>query len=124
MNPLDPMDFDALQYNNQGFNTLDKLATSQVVQNMSQQSLQAIQKMQTPTIQGHMPGHVVPAPFQTKENNVQFFLAINNEQQGPYTLTEVEGLLSTGKISHDTLAWATGMSAWGTLQACLQFVKR
>ena len=124
MNPLDPMDFDALQYNNQGFNTLDKLAASQSVQNMTKQSLQSIRTMQTPTVQGYVPTHVVPAPFQTQQVNVQFFLAIDNEQQGPFTLSEVEGMLSTGKISHETLAWATGMSAWGTLQACLQFVKR
>ena len=38
-------------------------------------------------------------------------------------MSEIEGLLATGQISHQTLAWTTGMNAWTTLQACLQFVK-
>lgn len=122
MNPLDPMDFDALQYGNQGFNTLDKLATSQSVQNLSQQSLEAIKTMQTPTVEGFVPDHVIPAPFQAKQDKVQFFLVINNEQKGPFTQIEVEELLSKRKINHQTMAWATGMKEWGTLQDCLQFV--
>ena len=76
MNQLDPMDFDALQYTNQGFNTLDKLASSQSVQNMTQQSLHSIQAMQTPTMQGYVPEHVIPAPFQTPKDVKQFFLVI------------------------------------------------
>lgn len=123
MNPLDPMDFDALQYTKQGFNTLDNLASSQAVQNMTQQSLHSIQAMQTPTIQGYVPEHITPAIFQAKQQEIQFFLVVNNERRGPFTRNEIDGLLATGQANYQTLAWATGMNNWSTLQACLQFVQ-
>lgn len=123
MNPLDPMDFDALQYTNQSFNTLDKLASSQSIQNMTQQTLNAIQTMQTPTVQGYVPGYVTIPSSQAPKNTKQFFLAIGNEQRGPFSLSEVEGLLSMGQITYQTLAWTAGMNEWSTLQMCLQFVQ-
>ena len=61
---MNAMDFDALMINNQGFNTLDNLANSAATQQMSQQTLQNIQTMQTPMPQGHTPQHVVLPVFQ------------------------------------------------------------
>lgn len=123
MNPLDPLDFDALQYTKQGFNTLDNLASSQTIQNMSQQTLHSIQTMQTPTVQGYMPEHVTLPIFQSQQQEKQFFLVIDNERRGPFTRSEIDGLLATGQINYQTLAWVTGMNNWSTLQACLQFVQ-
>ena len=124
MDPLNPMDFDALQYTKQNFNTLDDQAFSKAVQNMTQQSLDSIRTMQTPTLQGFVPEHVTPAIFQQKENPVQFFVVIDNERKGPFTRSEIEGLLSTGQINYTTLAWVNGMADWSSLQACLQFINR
>ena len=56
---MDAMDFDALLLNNQGFNTMDNLVHSNELQDMSRQTLQNIQAMQTPMPQGHIPQHVV-----------------------------------------------------------------
>lgn len=124
MDPLNPMDFDALQYTKQNFNTLEDQAFSKAVQNMTQQSLDSIRTMQTPTLQGFVPEHVTPAIFQQKENPVQFFVVIDNERKGPFTRSEIEGLLSTGQINYTTLAWVNGMADWSSLQACLQFINR
>ena len=124
MNPLNPMDFDALQYTQQGFNTLDNLASSQAIDNMTRQSLQSIQTMQTPTVNGFVPKHVTLPIFEQKKEMAQFFIALGNEQKGPFNRSEIDGLLSTGQITYQTLAWATGMNNWATLQTCLQFVQQ
>lgn len=124
MDKLNPMDFDALQYTKQGFNTLDNLASSQNVQNMTQQSLDAIRTMQTPVAPGFIPEHVVLPIFQQQEQQVQFFVVVNNERRGPFSRTEIDGMLATGQIDYTTLAWVSGMDNWSSLQACLQFVNR
>lgn len=124
MKPLDPMDFDALQYSQQGFNTLDNLAASQSVEQMTEKSLQSIKTMQTPTVNGFIPKHVTLPIFEPKTTEAQFFIHVQNEQKGPFTSSEIEGLLSAGQINYQTMAWATGMTSWGTIQTCLQFVQQ
>ena len=51
---MNNMDFDALMISSQGFNTMDKVANSGVNQSMTQQTLQNIQAMQTPTFEGYI----------------------------------------------------------------------
>ena len=124
MDSLNPMDFDALQYTKQNFNTLGNQAFSKAVQNMTQQSLESIRTMQTPVHQGFIPEHVTPAIFQQKENPVQFFIVVENERKGPFTRSEIEGLLSMGQIDYTTLAWVNGMDNWSSLQTCFQFINQ
>lgn len=124
MDSLNPMDFDALQYTKQNFNTLENQAFSKAVQNMTQQSLESIRTMQTPVHQGFIPEHVTPAIFQQKENPVQFFIVVENERKGPFTRSEIEGLLSMGQIDYTTLAWVNGMDNWSSLQTCFQFINQ
>ena len=31
---------------------------------------------------------------------------------------------TAGQIGYQTMAWATGMTSWGTIQTCLQFVQQ
>lgn len=124
MDSLNPMDFDALQYTKQNFNTLESQAFSKAVQNMTQQSLESIRTMQTPVRQGFIPEHVTPAIFQQKENPVQFFIVVENERRGPFTRSEIEGLLSMGQIDYTTLAWVNGMNNWSSLQTCFQFINQ
>ena len=124
MDSLNPMDFDALQYTKQNFNTLENQVFSKAVQNMTQQSLESIRTMQTPVHQGFIPEHVTPAIFQQKENPVQFFIVVENERKGPFTRSEIEGLLSMGQIDYTTLAWVNGMDNWSSLQTCFQFINQ
>lgn len=124
------MDFDALLLNNQGFNTMDNLAHSNVVQDMSRQTLQNIQAMQTPMPQGHIPQHVVLPVLQKQEarkpdqsDERQFFVAINGTQKGPFTLEQVKGLAIADVIDIDTPVWMPGMSGWTDLKTCLANLK-
>lgn len=125
---MDAMDFDALMYNNQGFNTLDNLANSAATQNMSQQTLQAIQTLQTPMPQGHVPQHVVLPVFQKQaqqqaNNNLQFFIVLNGGQKGPFTLEQLKGLAIADVIDENTQIWQSGTPAWIDLKTCLANLK-
>ena len=124
------MDFDALLLNNQGFNTMDNLANSNMVEGMSRQTLQSIQAMQTPMPQGHIPQHVVLPVLQKQEagkpghpEQQQFFVAINGTQKGPFTLEQVKGLAIADVIDIDTPVWMPGMSEWTDLKTCLANLK-
>ena len=122
------MDFDALVYKNQGFNTLDNFANSAATQQMSQQTLQNIQTMQTPMPQGHVPQHVVLPVFQKKAElqksaTPQFFVALNGQQKGPLTLEQLKGLAIVDIINKETQVWQAGTPAWTDLKTCLSNLK-
>lgn len=42
----------------------------------------------------------------------QFFVAINNQQAGPFDLRGLQQHLQSGAISRDTLVWKQGMASW------------
>lgn len=126
---MNPLDFDALILNNQGFNTLDSSANSNNIQNMTQTTLQSIQTMQTQMPQGHLPQHVVLPAFQKHEpatpvagmsqSNHQFFAVVNGEQKGPFSLEQLKGLAIADVINPDSMVWMPGMPEWVNLKTCL-----
>ena len=125
---MEAMDFDALVYKNQGFNTLDNFANSAVTQQMSQQALQNIQTMQTPMPQGHVPQHVVLPVFQKqaeqhKSATPLFFVALNGQQKGPLTLEQLKGLAVCDIIDENSPVWMQGMADWTDLKTCLSQLK-
>lgn len=46
---------------------------------------------------------------------MKIYLARNNVQAGPYTLDELNRMLSSGEVVLDDLMWHTGMSEWKTV---------
>ncbi|OOR87247.1 hypothetical protein B0181_10650 [Moraxella caviae] len=46
---------------------------------------------------------------------MKIYLARNNVQAGPYTLEELNIMLSSGEVRLDDLAWHSGMANWQTL---------
>lgn len=123
---MNNMDFDALMISSQGFNTMDKVANSGVNQSMTQQTLQNIQAMQTPTFEGYMPKSPVLPIFekqQEQKTTQQFFVLLNNEQKGPFTLEQIRGFYNAGMINESTMAWVSGMQNWADLKTCLSYLK-
>ena len=123
---MNNMDFDALMISSQGFNTMDKVANSGVNQSMTQQTLQNIQAMQTPTFEGYMPKSPVLPIFekqQEQKTTQQFFVLLNNEQKGPFTLEQIRGFYNAGMINESTMAWVSGMQSWADLKTCLSYLK-
>lgn len=46
---------------------------------------------------------------------MKIYLARNNVQAGPYSLDELNAMLSTGEVLFDDLMWHSGMSEWKTV---------
>jgi len=115
MNPID-------------FNPLDKIAHSDLAQDLTQQTIENIKKVQTPTQTGFVPKPVVTPLMQeiiSRQNalaakNAQkqppllehFFLAIDGEAKGPYTVAQVKAFLHNGTIDSNTYCWKQGYTDW------------
>ncbi len=41
-----------------------------------------------------------------------FYLHINGEQRGPYTVPQIDHMLNSGLINEDTLYWREGLEQW------------
>ena len=44
--------------------------------------------------------------------NPQFFIAVNGQQQGPYSFQSLQQMIQQGSFSADTLVWKQGMANW------------
>ena len=42
----------------------------------------------------------------------QWYIANNNQQEGPYLDEQIRDLIAQGRVTADTLVWCEGMSAW------------
>lgn len=49
-----------------------------------------------------------PPPIQ----NIQYFVLINNLQNGPQTIDSIKLLINQGQVTKDTLVWKQGMADW------------
>jgi len=61
--------------------------------------------------QSQSPQTPPPPPNQ----NVQYYVLINNEQNGPHSIDSIKLLISQGQITKDTLVWKEGMAEWGNI---------
>ena len=61
----------------------------------------------------------MPPPLPT--SNVQYYLAINGVQQGPYNMETMVSGIRGGSITRELLAWKEGMSNWAKLSTFAEF---
>lgn len=54
--------------------------------------------------------HSGPPPI--PGGSVQYFIAVNGQQQGPYTLQTLQQMIQQGSVNRDTLVWKQGMPSW------------
>jgi hypothetical protein len=52
----------------------------------------------------------------------QTWIAVNQEQKGPFSAAELRGKMATGEITGMTLYWQEGMSGWRELREWLEVV--
>ena len=50
--------------------------------------------------------------FQPHPEPISFYIAINNEQQGPFSLDVLKNQIIDKEIDKNTLVWKEGMSGW------------
>jgi len=74
-----------------------------MAQQMGQMFNQQNQQQQQPAAQG-------PPPLPGAA--VQFFVAVNGQQQGPFTQQNLQQMVQQGSLTRDTLVWRQGMPAW------------
>jgi len=43
---------------------------------------------------------------------MEYFLYLNNEQKGPYTLNQLQSMWKAGSITSKTLYWQEGFDEW------------
>ena len=72
------------------------------------QVAQPQQPQQTPPMPG---GATVPPPMPTA---VQYMVAINGQQYGPYNIQQMQQMAQSGQINASVLVWAQGMPQWVT----------
>lgn len=72
------------------------------------QTTQPQQSQQAPPILGGAP---VPPPMPT---TVQYMVAINGLQYGPYNIQQMQQMAQSGQINASVLVWAQGMPQWVT----------
>lgn len=67
---------------------------------------QAAQSQQAPPMPGGAP---VPPPIPSA---VQYMVAINGQQYGPYNMQQMQQMAQSGQINASVLVWAQGMPQW------------
>ena len=72
------------------------------------QAAQPQQPQQTPPMPGGAP---VPPPMPSA---VQYMVAINGQQYGPYNMQQMQQMSQSGQINASVLVWAQGMPQWVT----------
>lgn len=54
----------------------------------------------------------VSPPPPPQNQNIEYFVLINNQQNGPHTIDSVKLLISQGQVNKNTLVWREGMADW------------
>lgn len=103
------------------FNTLDNNLQSDPWKELTRQAQESIKSMQGPVPQVGLPDHVV-LPIIEKKESVQYVLALNNEQKGPFTASQLREYLKSGLITDEAYVWTTGWPQWRMIKECPQII--
>ena len=104
------------------FNTLNNLNQTDPMKDLAKQAQESIKAMQVDVPQVGISGHVVLPIFQKKEEN-QYILALNGEPIGPFTISQLNGMMRQGTITVESLIWRSGMSEWKMIKDCPDIIK-
>lgn len=55
---------------------------------------------------------VVHSAHNPTSSSYHYYVALDGQQAGPYSVTELSDLASKGRINNNTLVWAEGFNAW------------
>jgi hypothetical protein len=96
------------------FNVLDKAAQNEggVVGNLMGAGLGIGVGLTAGSQMGNIGSNLntnTPPPPQVK---LDFFVLVNNQQQGPYDFDKLKDLINNGEINMGTLVWKNGMANW------------
>lgn len=102
--------------NPQSFNTLDKMQENRSFEQTTRQTMENIHAAQSglkmPVINADDYGQSTRSGEEP-----QYLLAINGQQQGPYTKDQIAAMIRQGQITVDTLLWRSGMLEWAPIKS-------
>jgi len=76
---------------------------------------------QMASVSSHINTNPAPMPPPLPVSNVQYYLAINGTQQGPYNMEAIVSAIQSGRVTKDHLAWKTGMPNWAKIATFAEF---
>ena len=125
---MNPQDFDALVSAGTGFYTQNQMVGSGVSPQISKQTLNSVQTMQTQVPLGNVPAPPSSPVFerlaQERETlEAQFYVLINGEQKGPLTLEQLKGLAIADVITPESMVWRLGTPEWADLKTSLASIQ-
>lgn len=65
------------------------------------------------------PSPLTPPPL--TQPSVQYFVAVNGQQQGPYDFNSVVLAIQEKSLTPETLVWKAGMASWAKLETLAEF---
>ena len=75
---------------------------------------------QSPVVQPTMPQQTSGAPVPPPPPSSLYHVLINNVQQGPYSVQQLQQLAQQGVFNAQTFVWKQGMSEWQMASACAE----
>lgn len=67
-----------------------------------------------------MTTNVAPPPL---PQSAPYYIAINNQQQGPFDINAISQFINSGQINAETLVWKQGMPSWAKISTLLEFAQ-
>lgn len=67
------------------------------------------------------PSNIAATPPPLPTTNVQYYIAVNGAQQGPYNINVITSAIQNGSITKDQLAWKAGMANWAQIGTFAEF---
>ncbi len=67
------------------------------------------------------PAQEPPAPFTGGGDDIEWYIAVDGEQMGPYDSVQIREMLAAGQISDETLLWRDGFDNWLALREVPDF---
>lgn len=64
--------------------------------------------------------NVAPPPI---PQSATYYIAINNQQQGPFDINAISQFINSGQINAETLIWKQGMPSWAKISTLLEFAQ-
>lgn len=105
------------------FNTLDTLNQNAPADKLAMQARRSINAMQVDVPQVGIPAHVVLPIFQKKKEENQYVLAVNGEQKGPFSVSQLNEMMRQGTVTVESYVWRSGMTDWLMIKDCPDIIK-
>jgi membrane protease subunit (stomatin/prohibitin family) len=83
----------------------------------------AIGQQMSAAMAGAAAGAGTPPPVPGAASGPAYFVAIDGQQKGPFTVDQLRGEVEAGRVARGTLAWRNGMANWTAVEQVTDLAK-